>query len=153
MEARDLRKWAGLVGVLAGLVAILAGLLAHFRAPVLGHAWRPFIHVLENTAVLSAVGLLIGMGIIMVIGGLVAFRSALWGGLLVILPAVVGLVYSYTHVWHRLDLIKYWAAPVVLAWLCGILAGYALAKSIEPYDIEPVEDEPFHAQEGTTPAS
>jgi hypothetical protein len=153
MEAKDLRKWAGLVGVLGGLVAILSGLLAHFREPMLGYPWRPFITVFENTAVFSAVGMLIGMGIIMVVGGLLAFRSALWGGLLVIFPAVVGLVYCYTHAWHRLDLIAYWAAPVVLAWLSGIFAGYALAKSIEPYDIEPEDDKPYRPHEGATPAS
>ena len=153
MEAKDLRKWAGVVGILAGVVAIIAGLVAHFTAASLGHPWRPIITVFQNTAVFSAVGMLIGMGIIMVIGGLLAFRSALWGGLLVIFPAVIGLIYSYTHAWHRLDLVYYWAAPVVLAWLAGILAGYALAKQIEPYDIEPEEDKPYHPQEGATPAS
>ena len=153
MEAKDLRKWAGLVGVLGGAVAIATGVYAHFAAPALGHPWRPFIDVLENTAVFSAVGILIGTGIIMVVGGVIAFRSALWGGLLVIFPAVVGLIYCYTHEWHRLDLIAYWAAPVVLAWLSGILGGYALAKSIEPYDIEPEEDKPYRPHEGATPAS
>ena len=153
MEAKDLRTWAGVVGILAGAVAIATGVYAHFAAPALGHPWRPFINVLENSAVFSAVGVLIGMGIIMVVGGLLAFRSAVWGGLVVIVPAVVGLVYCYTHEWHRLDLIYYWAAPVVLAWLAGILAGYALAKQIEPYDIEPEEDKPYHPQEGVTPAS
>ena len=153
MEAKDLRTWAGVVGILAGAVAIATGVYAHFAAPALGYPWRPFINVLENSAVFSAVGVLIGMGIIMVIGGLLAFRSALWGGLLVIFPAVIGLIYSYTHAWHRLDLIHYWAAPVVLAWLAGILAGYALAKQIEPYDIEPEEDKPYHPREGVTPAS
>ena len=124
MEAKDLRTWAGVVGILAGAVAIATGVYAHFAAPALGHPWRPFINVLENTAVFSAVGILIGTGIIMVVGGVIAFRSAVWGGLVVIVPAVVGLVYCYTHEWHRLDLIYYWAAPVVLAVeLPAVLAG------------------------------
>ena len=137
MEAQEHRKWAGLVGILAGLVAIAAGFFAHFNAPVLGHPWRPFITFLEDTAVFSAVGLLIGMGVIMIIGGLLAFRSALWGGLLVLFPSVVGLIYCYTHEWHRLDLLKIWALPVVLGWLAGILAGYALGKDVKAYDGPP----------------
>lgn len=153
MDAATLRKWTGLIGILDGLVAIGIGLYAHFTSPALGHPWRPFITVFAHTAVLSAVGLLIGMGIIMVIGGLIAFRSAVWGGLVIIVPAIVGLVYCYTHAWHRLDLITYWAAPVVLAWIAGILAGYALYKQVEPYDVPTEEDEPFHPDEGAAATS
>jgi hypothetical protein len=153
MDAKGYLRWAGLLGVLAGVLSIILGLVAHFRHPALGYPWRPFIHVFADTAVFSAVGLLVGMGIIMVIGGLILFRSALWGGLLVIVPAVVGLVYCYTHTWHRLDLIYYWAAPTVLAWLAGILAGYALAKQVEPYDVEPPEDEPYRPAEHPAPGT
>jgi hypothetical protein len=153
MDAQTLRTWSGLVGVLAGLVAILTGFIVHFTAPALGYPWRPFITAFQHTAVFSAVGLLIGMGIVMVVGGIVAFRSALWGGLIVVMPAVVGLVYCFTHTWHRLDLVTYWGAPVVLAWISGILAGYALVKSIEPYDVEPPEDEPYRPAEHPAPGT
>lgn len=144
MDAATLRRWSGIVGILAGVVAIAIGFYAHATSPHLGYPWRPFIHVFAHTAVLSAVGMLIGMGIIMVIGGLIAFRNSVWGGLVMVVPAVIGLVYCYTHAWHRLDLIYFWAAPVVLAWVGSIVAGFALYKEVEPYDVPTEDDEPFH---------
>jgi ABC-type multidrug transport system permease subunit len=153
MDAQALRRYAAIVGLLAGVAAVVSGLVAHFTKPNVGYAWRPFITVFHNTAVFSAVGLLIGMGIIMIVGGIVLFRSLLWGGLLVVVPAIVGLAYCFTHEWHRVELLCFWAVPVVLAWVAGILAGYALSKVIEPYDEVPADDMPFRSSEGESAAS
>ena len=75
--------------------------------------------------------------LIMIIGGVLTLWSPAAGGLLVLVPAVIGLVYCYNHEWTRLPLLKIWAAPMLLAWLAGILAGYALAKDIPGHDEPP----------------
>jgi 4-hydroxybenzoate polyprenyltransferase len=87
--------------------------------------------------------LLAAMGVIMIVGGLLVFWNTAIGGLVVLVPAVVGLVYTYQHQWTRIPLLKTWAAAVILAWLCGILAGYALTREVQPYDEAPVNGQPL----------
>jgi hypothetical protein len=128
MKQAAISKYAAVVGVLAGISAIAMGLYIHSAQPKLGPSWH-FAGI-----VFSSPRLLLGLGIVMIVGGVLTLWRPTAGGLLVLVPAVIGLVYCYTHQWHRTDLLKIWALPVLLGWLAGILAGYALAKSVEPYD-------------------
>jgi hypothetical protein len=82
----------------------------------------------------SGVGMLTGMGVIMVVGGLLAFKWPSLGASIVCVAAMVGLVYTFDRgdgAW--MPLLYYWAAPWLLAWLAGIFAGYALHARVEPY--------------------
>jgi hypothetical protein len=133
MKQEAIFKYAAAVGVLAGISAIAMGLYIHSAQPKLGPSWH-----LAGVLVTSP-RLLLGLGVVMVVGGVLTMWNPALGGLMVLLSAVLGLVYCYTHQWHRIDLLKIWALPVVLGWLAGILAGYALAASVEAYD-GPAED-------------
>jgi hypothetical protein len=138
MKQAAIFRYAAIVGVLAGISAIAMGLYIHSAQPKLGPSW----HVAG--ILFTSPRLLLGLGLVMIIGGVLTMWNPAVGGLIVLVSAVLGLVYCYTHQWHRMDLLKIWALPVVLGWLAGILAGYALAKSVEAYD---------GAAEGDAPAA
>jgi hypothetical protein len=133
MKRAAIFNYAALVGVLAGLSAIAIGLYIHSAQPKLGPSWH------LAGILFTSPRLLLGLGIVMIVGGVLTLWNPALGGLIVLVSAVLGLVYCYTHEWHRLDLLKIWALPVILGWLAGILAGYALAKSVDAYD-GPAED-------------
>ena len=128
MKQQAIFRYAALVGVLAGVSAIAMGLYIHSAQPKLGSSWH-----LAGVLVTSP-RLLVGLGIVMVIGGVLTLWNPALGGLIVLVSAVIGLVYCYTHTWTRIPLLKIWALPVILGWLAGILAGYALATSVDAYD-------------------
>jgi hypothetical protein len=130
MKASAIHKYAALVGVLAGVSAIALAFYIHSAQPKLGPSWH--IGVL-----ITSPRLLAAMGVVMLIGGVLTLWSPAGGGLLVLVPAVIGLVYCYNHEWTRLPLLKIWATPMLLAWLAGTLAGYALAKDIPGHDEPP----------------
>jgi hypothetical protein len=134
MKGTAISKYAALLGVLAGVSAVAMGLYIHSAQPKLGPSWH------LAGILFTSPRLLLGLGIVMIIGGVLTLWNPALGGLLVLVPAVIGLVYCYTHQWHRIDLLKIWALPVILGWIAGILAGYALAKSVEAYD-GPAEDD------------
>ncbi|MEI6452108.1 MAG: hypothetical protein WCP98_19470 [Actinomycetes bacterium] len=146
MKQGAIFRYAAAVGVLAGVSAIAMGLYIHSAQPRLGPSW----HVAG--ILITSPRLLLGLGIVMVVGGVLTLWNPALGGLLVLVSAVLGLVYCYTHEWHRLDLLKLWALPVILGWLAGILAGYALAKSVEAYD-GPAEDDVPASPEVPPPAA
>jgi len=146
MKQAAIFKYAALAGFLAGVYAIAMGLYVHSAQPKLGPSW----HVVG--ILVTSPRLLLGLGIVMVVGGVLTLWNPALGGLIVLVSAVLGLVYCYTHEWHRLDLLKIWALPVILGWLAGILAGYALAKSVEAYD-GPAEDDVPASPEVPPPAT
>ena len=75
---------------------------------------------------LSGVHVLVGLGIIMVIGGLLSFKWPSVGGVIVCVAAMIGLIYTYDRGQYRwTPYLYYWWAPWLLAWICGIFAGYA----------------------------
>ena len=115
MKNDAIHKYAALVGVLAGVSAIALAFYIHSAQPKLGPSWH--IGVL-----ITSPRLLAAMGVIMIIGGILTLWSPAPGGLLVLVPAVIGLVYCYNHEWTRIPLLKIWATPMLLAWLAGILA-------------------------------
>ena len=129
MKKDAIHRYAAIVGVLAGVSAIALAFYIHSAQPKLGPSWHIGILV-------TSPRLLAAMGVIMVIGGVLTLWSPAAGGLLVLVPAVIGLVYCYNHEWTRIPLLEIWAAPMLLGWLAGILAGYALAKDV------PANDEP-----------
>jgi hypothetical protein len=131
MKNDAIHKYAALVGVLAGVSAIALAFYIHSAQPKLGPSWHIAGILVTSPRLLAA------MGIVMVIGGVLTLWSPAGGGLLVLVPAVIGLVYCYNHEWTRIPLLKVWAAPMLLAWLAGILAGYALAKDIPAHDEAP----------------
>jgi len=108
--------------------AIAMGFYIHSAQPLLGPSWH------LGGVLVTSPRLLVGLGIVMVVGGALTMWSPALGGLLVLSSAVLGLVYCYTHEWTRIPLLKIWAPPVILGGIAGILAGYALAKSVEAYD-------------------
>ncbi|MCX6363997.1 MAG: hypothetical protein NTW58_07485 [Actinobacteria bacterium] len=130
MKNDAIHKYAALAGVLAGVSAIALAFYIHSAQPKLGPSWHIGILV-------TSPRLLAAMGVVMLIGGILTLWSPAAGGLLVLVPSVIGLVYCYNHEWTRIPLLKIWAAPVLLGWLCGILAGYALAKDVEAFDEPP----------------
>jgi len=130
MKKDAIHRYAAIVGVLAGVSAIALAFYIHAAQPKLGPSWHIGILV-------TSPRLLAAMGVIMVIGGVLTLWSPAAGGLLVLFPAVVGLVYCYTHTWTRITLLEIWATPMLLAWLAGILAGYALAKDVPAHDEPP----------------
>jgi hypothetical protein len=136
MKQAAIFKYAALVGVLAGISAIAMGFYIHSAQPKLGPSW----HVAG--ILVTSPRLLLGLGIVMVIGGVLTLWNPALGGLLVLMSAVLGLVYCYTHEWTRIPLLKIWALPVILGWIAGILAGYALAKSVDAYDVVTDDDLP-----------
>jgi hypothetical protein len=129
MKTDALHRYAAIVGVLAGLSAIALAFYIHSAQPQLGPSWHLGFLV-------TSPRLLAAMGVVMLIGGVVSLWSPAAGGLLVLVPAVIGLIYCYDHQWTRITLLEVWATPVVLGWLAGILSGYALAKDV------PANDEP-----------
>jgi hypothetical protein len=129
MKTDALHRYAAIVGVLAGVSAISLAFYIHAAQPKLGPSWHLGVLV-------TSPRLLAAMGVVMLIGGVLTLWSPAAGGLLVLVPAVIGLVYCYDHPWTRITLLEVWAAPVVLGWLAGILCGYALAKDV------PANDEP-----------
>jgi hypothetical protein len=128
MKQAAIFRYAAAVGVLAGISAIAMGLFIHSAQPKLGPSW----HVVG--ILVTSPRLLLGLGLVMIVGGVLTLWNPALGGLLVLVSAVLGLVYCYTHEWHRLDLLKIWALPVILGWIAGILAGYALAKDVAACD-------------------
>ena len=135
MKGTAMRTYAAVVGMLAGVAAIGMGLYIHAAQPKLGPSW----HVIG--ILVTSPRLLLGLGIVMIVGGVLTLCNPAVGGVIVLAAAVLGLVYSYTHEWHRFALLKVWAPAVVLAWIAGILAGYALAQTVKAYDEPPVYDE------------
>ena len=131
MKNDAIHKYAALVGVLAGISAIALAFYIHSAQPKLGPSWHIVGILVTSPRLLAA------MGVIMIIGGILTLWSPAPGGLLVLVPAVIGLIYCYNHEWTRIPLLKIWALPVLLGWLCGILAGYALAKDVPGYDEPP----------------
>ncbi|HZL65558.1 MAG TPA: hypothetical protein VFD50_11535 [Thermoleophilia bacterium] len=131
MKASAIHKYAALAGVLAGVSAVALAFYIHSAQPKLGPSWHIVGILVTSPRLLAA------MGVVMIIGGILTLWSPAPGGLLVLFPAVIGLVYCYNHEWTRIPLLKIWAAPMLLAWLAGILAGYALAKDIPGYDEPP----------------
>ena len=134
MKGTAMRKFAAVVGMLAGVAAIGMGFYIHAAQPRLGPSW----HV--TGILVTSPRLLLGVGVVMIVGGVLTLWKPAVGGIIVLAGAVLGLIYCYTHEWHRLDLLLVWALPVALGWLAGILAGSALAKSVEAYD-GPADDE------------
>ena len=131
MKNDAIHKYAALVGVLAGVSAVALAFYIHSAQPKLGPSWHIAGILVTSPRLLAA------MGVVMVIGGILTLWSPAPGGLLVLVPAVIGLVYCYNHEWTRIPLLKIWATPMLLAWLAGILAGYALAKDVPGYDEPP----------------
>ena len=131
MKKDAIHRYAAIVGILAGVSAIVLAFYIHSAQPKLGPSWHIAGILVTSPRLLAA------MGIVMVIGGVLTLWSPAAGGLLVLVPAVIGLVYCYNHEWTRIPLLKIWATPMLLAWLAGILAGYALAKDIPGHDEPP----------------
>jgi hypothetical protein len=132
-----MRKYAAAIGALSGVVAVVTALVMSSQDPVLGPPWgHTWGFVAESDLLLtalSAVGLLFGMGLVMIAGGIITLKSPAVGGIVTVSAAVVGLVFTYTHQWYRMELLTWWAVPVLLCWLAGILAGYALHRETEAY--------------------
>ena len=131
MKNDAIHKYAALVGVLAGVSAVALAFYIHSAQPKLGPSWHIAGILVTSPRLLAA------MGVIMIIGGILTLWSPAPGGLLVLVPAVIGLIYCYNHEWTRIPLLKIWATPMLLGWLAGILAGYALAKDVPGYDEPP----------------
>jgi len=131
MRGSDFRRLTPACGVLAGLAAIGGGLYAHSVQPEFG---TPGFFGLQWDLGFSGVGGLIGLGVVMVVGGLLAFKWPSIGASVVSVATMVGLVYVFDRGQYRwTPLLYYWGAPWLLAWISGIFAGFALHARIEPH--------------------
>lgn len=132
-----MRTYAAAAGALAGIVAVVTALVMRAEDPILGPPWGHTVGFIADSdlllSALSAAGLLFAMGIVMIAGALITLKSPAIGGVVMVAAAVVGLVFTYTHQWYRMELLTWWAAPVLLCWLAGVLAGYALQRETEAY--------------------
>lgn len=132
-----MRTYAAAAGALSGVVAVVTALVMRAQDPVLGPPWGHTWGFVADSdlllSALSAAGLLFGMGLVMIAGALLTLKSPAIGGVVMVTAAVVGLVFTYTQQWYRMELLTWWAAPVLLCWLAGILAGYALHRETEAY--------------------
>jgi hypothetical protein len=130
MKASSWRILGAVLGVAAGVAAIAAGFYVHGIAGYrLGHAWQMGV-------VVSGPRLLVAMGVVMIVGGLITLRFVVAGGILTAAPVVVGLVFAYAHVDHRMPNLHVWAAAVVLGLLSCVCAGLALQQEIVPIGAE-----------------
>ena len=85
--------------------------------------------------VVAALGLLVGLGVIMVIGGLLSLKWPGVGAVIVCLAAMVGLIYTYGRGQYRwTPYLYYWWGPWVFAWITGILAGYFTYRTVPQID-------------------
>ena len=127
MKGQKMANLTAITGILGGLAAIGGGLYAHSAGPVFGIP--QFFGIYSQY--LSGVHVLIGIGVVMVVGGLLAFKWPSVGAIIVCVAAMVGLVYTFNRGQYRwMPLLYYWGAPWVLAWISGIFAGYAAYKNV-----------------------
>lgn len=148
MSSQALSKAAAVLGILAGVAAIVAGLYAHYSSPQVIFGIPGLMWIKVDWA--SGVHQLIGLGIIMVIGGVIAFWRPALGISIVCCAAMIGLIGVYDRGrpvgggdplrsrW--MPYLYYWAAPWVLSWISGICAGLSLQKSVKQYDSPAVID-------------
>ncbi len=142
MSSQTYARIAAVVGILGGLAAIGGGLYAHFQSPQPVFGIPSFLFIYSDY--LSGVHALVGLGAIMVIGGLLAFRWPALGIGIVCTGALIGLISVYDRGrppfmgdplrTRWMPYFYYWAAPWVLAWISGIFGGISLQKSVKPYD-------------------
>ena len=142
MSSQTAARIGALLGILGGLAAIGGGLYAHFQSPQPVFGIPSFLFV--YSAYLSGVHTLVGLGAIMVIGGLLAFKWPALGIGIVCAAAMVGLISVYDRGrppfmgdalrTRWMPYFYYWAAPWVLAWVSGIFGGLSLQKSVKQYD-------------------
>jgi hypothetical protein len=150
MSSQTLARIAAVLGVLAGLSAIGGGLYARSTDPQVIFGIPGFLWV--DVTWLSGAHQLVGLGLIMVVGGLIAFKWPTVGICIVCASAMIGLIACYDRGrpigggdplrTRWMPYLYYWAAPWVFSWVSGIFAGLALAKSTEPYGAAPVENQP-----------
>jgi hypothetical protein len=127
MKGQKMANLSAIAGIIGGAAAIGGGLYAHSAKPVFGIA--QFFGIYSQY--LSGVHLLIGLGIVMVVGGVIAFRYPSVGGIIVCVAAMIGLVYTFNRGQYRwTPLLYYWGIPWVLAWMSGIFSGYAVYKNV-----------------------
>jgi hypothetical protein len=142
MSSKTAARIAAVVGILGGLTAIGGGLYAHFQSPQPVFGIPSFLFVYSDY--LSGVHALVGLGAIMVIGGLLAFKWPALGIGIVCAGALIGLISVYDRGrppfvgdslrTRWMPYFYYWAAPWVLAWISGIFGGLSLQKSVKQYD-------------------
>jgi len=134
MKGMMMARLAAVAGVLAGAASIGGGLYAHAKHPVFGIPELFGVH----SSYLSGVHMLVGMGVVMVVGGLAAFRRPALGCVLVCGAAMAGLIYAYERGQYRwTPMLYYWAAPWVFAWISGIFAGYAVYQRTAQVGLPP----------------
>ena len=148
MSSQTLTRIAAVLGVLAGLAAIGGGLYAHFKDPQPIFGIPGFMWV--DVPWLSGVHQLVGLGLVMVVGGLLAFKWPTVGICIVCAGAMIGLIACYDRGrpigggdplrTRWIPYLYYWAAPWVLAWISGIFAGLALYKTTEQVGLPPETD-------------
>jgi hypothetical protein len=135
-----MRKATVALSLLAGVVTIVMAVIMHGAHQRLGHQWITGWAWLDDTHAFSAVGIMGGMGIVMIIGGLLALWNRAVGGMIVVGAAIFGLAFIYTRGAGahppRIRLLWWWAAPLVFAWAAGIVAGYTLHGETTPYGAE-----------------
>jgi hypothetical protein len=156
MSSQAYARIGAVVGIIGGLTAIGGGLYAHSQSPQPVFGVPSFLFVYSDY--LSGVHLLVGLGAVMIIGGLLAFKWPALGIAIVCAGAMFGLIATYDKGrppfmgdplrTRWMPYFYYWAAPWVLAWISGIFGGISLQKSVKQYDSPAPIDKP-----GTLPAA
>jgi len=148
MTPTTLARLAAVSGIVGGLIAIGSAWYAASSDVVFGIPG--FFWIKVDFA--SGAHQLAGFGLIMVIGGIVAFWRPALGAGIICAAALIGLLGVYDRGrpigggdplrsrW--IPFVYYWAAPWVLAWIAGIFGGLYLQKTVEQYDSPAEIDKP-----------
>ena len=148
MNPRNLARIAASLGIVGGLVAIGSAYYAASQNVVFGIPG--FLWVKVDFA--SGAHQLAGFGMLMIIGGIIAFWRPALGVGIICAAALIGLVGVYDRGrpigggdalrsrW--IPFVYYWAAPWVLAWISGIFGGLYLQNTVEQYDSPAEIDKP-----------
>ncbi len=127
MKGQRYANLTAIAGIIAGAFAIGGAFYARSIDPVFGIP--QFFGIYADF--LSAVHVLVGLGIVMVIGGLLSFKWPSVGGVIVCVAAMIGLIYTYNRGQYRwTPYLYYWWGPWLFAWICGIFAGYAAYRNV-----------------------
>jgi hypothetical protein len=141
-----MRTWPSYAALLFGAVLLIAaGLFRVANQYIGGQSQNPddLNHDISAYMGVAAIGLLVN-GLILLIGGVIRFRQAKWGGLIILAGIILFLVASTA------ELVKVWTASggsalayaLLFAWLLSTAAMAAFARALRPVNVANIPKNP-----------